>query len=725
MRRYCLFLMFGLCLVSCTTSNKPNDDVSAEEVKGSLNEGGEQQASTSEDEVGDEEVFEPTADEPTPPKEESEESQESVAANESSSEDFDDEELEDTAELQEDVSSDELDLEGEEKLNAQEKPVESSPPVAASSNVVPSPSSPRAEVTGLRYQANQNGGTFLVETSSPVSYRTRRNEAENQIVIEMENTFLPERFKRPYIMKEFGGPFAMANGYQDANSSTARIVLQMANLSEPVIEQQGKSLMVVGSGNAASSSKSSMTAKLSPQASSNEESNEEPQGEKERSAEDNQPLGAQSLNEFLTESNRFYGKPISIQVKDADVRDVINFLAEESGANLVISNSVQGTVSLKLREIPWDQALIIVMRSRGLGYVRQGSVLRISTLEELHKETAAAQAVIDSQKNIEPLKVKLYPVSYANVNDLIKNITPFLTRNRGQVVADARTSAVIITDTERTLAQLSRIIQELDIPPTQVMIEGKIVEASENFRRSVGVNWGFSGAATSAGTNSDGQQVTITPSLTSGTPGNAAYLTSGLNIGTIDVLGSLTAALTLAESNGVAKVLSSPRIVTMNNEAAEISQVTQVASTKTTVAADGTRTTEVVREDVKLNLNVTPQISPDGGVILAVELVREFPGAEIAPGVVTDRIKNARKAKTKVLVKNSQTAVIGGIYQSDSLDSETGVPWIKDIPILGRLFKSTTREKTKNELLLFLTPRILNAKDQTGERISESGNVTL
>lgn len=594
-----------------------------------------------------------------------------------------------------------------------QEPQESPPMTSAAPN----------RVLAINYLASANGGTIEVKTSVPAVYKLRPNPETNQYVLEIENAELVEALKRPFIMKDFEGAFGAVNAYQNTGGRTARIVVQMKETSgEPVVTQEGGSLLIIPPGGAIKNDQMNI-AKESGANTNGVDAGEYSASDAEsydvkRAAESEKILAAQTLDEFLTGSGKFFGRPISIETNSADVRDVIKFIAEESGVNLVIADDVDGKVTVKLRQVPWDQALVIVMKSRGLGYVRQGNVLRITKLATLQSEATAAKNIVDSQNKLTPLKVKVMPVSYAVVTDLATQIKPFLSAGRGEVVSDSRTSALIITDTAEVLMRVERLIKELDIPPAQVMIEGKIVEASENFTRQVGVNWSLTGApfdiSSSGGLN--GTPLRGSGSLAFNTLTNSQV--SGQNgvftlrIGTLDFLGNLSAALGLAQSDNMVKIISSPRIVTMNKEKAMISQKGEVITIQSSTLQSGDRSTTASRSPIELKLEVTPQITAEGSVVLDVSVLRQFAGA-VADDVTKARPINTREAKTKVLVPNGQTAVIGGIYQSDETESESGVPGLKNVPVLGWLFKSRSQEKLKTELLLFLTPRILNAKDQS------------
>lgn len=615
-----------------------------------------------------------------------------------------------------------------ESLDAQTTPREAPSadqapaPVPEPTVAEPSVAGRSVQITNIKFLSNKAGGTVVIETDGPAVYQTRSNPDLNQFVIEVSNANLPKRLTRPYLMNEFGAAFAAVNAYQSPGSSTARIVIQLKdkNSAAPVVEQEGNSLVVVPGG------ASTQVAETDGEASKEESASSDKQSYDVHSAsEDEKVLGARSLDQFLQGNNKYYGSEISIQTKDADIRDVINFIADQSGVNLIVSDEVNGKVSLKLRKVPWDQALVTVMRAKGLGYVRQGNVLRISSLKTLNQEATDAKSIIDSQKAIEPLKVKVLPINYEPVDDLAKNIKSFLSKDRGAVVADNRTSTLVITDTDEVIQRITRLIKELDKPPTQVLVEGKIVEASDEFHHAVGINWGFSGASTqisgSGGIN--GSAVNLTPNLSvqpvsKNTLGGAPFAL-GLTVGTLDVIGSLNSTLALLETDSVVKILSSPRIFGLNKEKLSITQKSENVTTQSTRDPSGTVTTTITRTPIVLDLTVTPQITSDASVIMDVEVKQEFPGGLVSLDS-TARPVNSRTAKTKILVKNAQTAVIGGIYTSNTTEGENGVPVLKDIPVLGWLFKSKTKDLIKNELIIFLTPKVLGPTVPDSDTVATS-----
>ncbi len=566
-------------------------------------------------------------------------------------------------------------------------------PEVSPTEVAPSanPFSQEVEITNVKYNADINGGTLSIETSAPATFRKREGANPSQIVIEVANAKISQRFLRPLVTKDFKQSIASVYVYQDKGTNTARFVVQMRDNSSANVQQDGKTILVASQ---------AFTGGSGAQAQSSSPGQGGDSGIRTfntRGATD--PSKPQASEESTL---KFYGRPINIEVRDTPVIDVLNFISEQSGANLLISNEVKGQITLKLKQIPWDQALLLVMKSQQLGYIREGSVLRIAPLDSLKAESDKAAKVMESQHDAEPLKVKIIPVSYAKVDDLAPQLQAFLSK-RGKVVADKRTSSVVITDIVENLERATNLVKALDTPPFQVLIEGKVVEASQNFSRNIGIQWGLTGGQLSTGTQTLAPNLNITPGSIGNTGANM-----NLTWGTFDALGSLSAQLQLFESEQQVRVVSSPRIVTVNNETANISQTVNIPVQAITQSLGQPATTTFTFQPIELALKVTPQITAESDVLMQIDLKREFQ-VGVAVGAVPPNI-NKRQAQTKVMVRNGQTAVIGGIYQSDSNSDEQGVPLLRSIPVVGWLFKNKARQEQKNELLLFLTPRILNSE---------------
>ncbi|WP_413944133.1 type IV pilus secretin PilQ [Bdellovibrio sp. HCB-162] len=567
-------------------------------------------------------------------------------------------------------------------------------PVQGTAPTVSVPSGSPANITDLKFKANETGGTVVVQADKPLTYTTRTNPDLHQYIIEVDNANLPDRLKRSLNTKDIKGSVGAIDAYQNPGSTTARFVIQLREgVAEPAVQAEGNSLLIVANG-----------------AGTPAEAHEVAQADGTNvELSDAKILPSQNLTEFLSGNTKFYGKKISIETNNMDIRDALNFITEESGVNMVISEDVKGAVSLKLRQVPWDQALVVIMKAKKLGYTRQGNVLRIAPLQDLKAEEDDATKLAQARKNVEPLKVRMFPVSYAKVDELEKKIKDFL-GDRGKVVGDVRTNALVVTDIEENLERAAKLIASLDTQPPQVLIESKIVEAQESFTRNIGINWGASGAPIKLGSTARGP-VNMNPSFninpTAATPGNLNF---NVSVGTLDVFGTLQAALSLSESEGQVKILSAPRIMTMTNEKADINQTTEEPVRQ--VTQNGTATQETFQfKPLTLKLEVTPQVTADGSVIMKVTVNRQFRGADVSSAGQGAFAVNSREANTRVLVKNGQTAVIGGIYQSDAVENENGVPWFRELPVVSYLFKTKNVTRNKSELLVFLTPRIIGPVD--------------
>lgn len=414
------------------------------------------------------------------------------------------------------------------------------------------------------------------------------------------------------------------------------------------------------------------------------------------------------------EETGYTGQKISLVFDSADIRSILQLIGDVSGLNILASDDVNGSITLRLIDVPWDQALELVLETADLGKIRQGNVLRIMPKERIR---AMAQADLQSQKKeIEeaPLESRVFRISYSSVDDMKTVISDLLTE-RGNIIADARNKQMIVKDVPSVLDEMNALIGQIDQPEKQVMIEARIVEANTNFSRDLGVKWGLgfdndsdANPGTGVGSNNLassnlglGGAFLITPPA-QGSVGSAGA-SLGLSFGTVGV-DTLTMDLRLSalESAGKGKIVSTPRVTTLNGEAATISQGTKIPYT--TVSETGTETSF---ESAELKLEVTPEINPDGSVILEINASNSAVGTIVPTGTGNAVSIDEKKAETKVLVRDGETTVIGGIFVEDERDADTGVPFLKDVPLLGRLFKSTLKTRDRRELLIFITPRIL------------------
>jgi type IV pilus assembly protein PilQ len=420
---------------------------------------------------------------------------------------------------------------------------------------------------------------------------------------------------------------------------------------------------------------------------------------------------------------KYTGEPISVNLKDVDLKDFFRLIHEISGLNVVLDPNVKGTLTVVLDDVPWDQALDIVLKNNDLARELEGNVLRIATVETLRKEAEARRAQIDAEAlAVDKVSVTRF-LSYAKAKDVLITVKKFLSQ-RGDVVADDRTNAIVINDIPKVMPTIDRLLTQLDRKTQEVEIEARVVAATRNFARDIGTQLGFGwGNGTSAigGNAQAGSSPTTVGSLTPGYitttstsgAGSGATIPLFSNLGSTSPTSGLTflnasntvridAVLSMAESRGLLKVLSRPRIVTQNNILAQVKQGVRVPIV-TQAQLGGPPTVTYV--DAFLRLTVTPQITSESTIFLNIDVENTTPnfGQEVQgnPELIT------QQATTQVLVTDGGTVVIGGVIQTQNSININQVPLLGNIPYLGNLFKHTQVSTSNQELIFFITPRII------------------
>lgn len=437
------------------------------------------------------------------------------------------------------------------------------------------------------------------------------------------------------------------------------------------------------------------------------------------------PGGKKKVDEF-----GYSGEKLSLNFQNIEVRAALQVIADFTGLNLVVSDTVKGTLTLRLKDVPWDQALDIILNAKGLAKREKGNVVSIAPIEEVAAKEKAALEATKTTLELEPLVSELVQINYAKAADiakLLKSIKAIATTAsghpvfsqgvtftkestdsntllspRGQVTVDARTNSLLIQDTSGKIREVRKLIAQLDQPVRQVMIETRLVEATDDFSRNLGVRFGAEASKVSGGI-----QTTVDSSATGAGGLNVNFPATGAvgatpasialtiaRLGTGDLLNLELSAL---EAEGKGKVISSPRLITANQKKARIEQGQERVFT-TSVLGVGS----VVTKKAVLALEVTPQITPDERVILDV-LVTKDTFADTTLGVI-----NKKEIATQVLLDNGETVVIGGIYEQNQTNTSSKVPFFGDLPVIGWAFKNNSRTEGKIELLIFLTPRILS-----------------
>ncbi|MFN2444241.1 MAG: type IV pilus secretin PilQ [Vicinamibacterales bacterium] len=426
------------------------------------------------------------------------------------------------------------------------------------------------------------------------------------------------------------------------------------------------------------------------------------------------PTGGVTLSPQTTTTPRFTGHPITLDFQGADLRAVLRTFSEISGLNVVIDPSITGTVDVSLRDVPWDQALDIILKANKLGYAVDGTIVRIAPITVLADEEAERRKLTDAQALAGELRVLTRPLSYARAQDLVPIVTRSALSTRGEVQVDARTNTLIIRDLADRLQGAADILAALDRPQPQVEIEARIIQTTRDFARELGVQWGLTARADAALGNTTGLAFPNSGSLTGrigepqgpggadgavslGAPNASSAL--GLALGSITGAFNLDVALSALERNGKGRLLSTPRVSTQNNVEAEITQGVQIP-----IQTVANNTVTVQFKDAALTLRVTPQITASNTVIMRISL--ENATADFSRAVNGIPPINTQRALTSVLVGDGETTVIGGIYLSNEQTNESGVPGLRRLPLLGWLFKRNIVGDESRELLIFITPRI-------------------
>jgi type IV pilus assembly protein PilQ len=436
-------------------------------------------------------------------------------------------------------------------------------------------------------------------------------------------------------------------------------------------------------------------------------------------------IGGGAIDELeeggLTNGKVYNGRRISLDFKDVEVDDVLRLIAEVSELNVIAGDEVNGQVTIRLVDVPWDQALDVILLTKGLGFVRVGNVLRIAPTDVLKAEEEARLQERRAKEKLEDLVVKLQPVNYADVEEVAKLVKKLLSA-RGTVDVDERTNTVILKDIASVIDEATALIKAIDTQTPQVMVEAKIVEANLDFLREIGTTWGVGVQPLTDAWDPDSAPLTSsTPTEAlgsdafrlrpSGSGSNSFAVsnpitelaTGAINLGAFILDERFDVDLTLAgaESHGEGKVISSPRVVTLDNRKARIEQGVSIPFQ---TFEDGDAKLEFI--DAVLSLDVTPHITADRSVIMKIEVQRNAPDDSVPTPTGSPAIAK-NEASTETLVKDGQTLVIGGIYVVRTADRESRVPYFHRVPVIGNAFKSKEVRDIRQELLVFVTPRIV------------------
>jgi type IV pilus assembly protein PilQ len=441
---------------------------------------------------------------------------------------------------------------------------------------------------------------------------------------------------------------------------------------------------------------------------------------------------------LFSETKEYEGQRLTLNFQDIETRAVLQLLAETSGRNIVVSDTVQGNVTLRLRNVPWDQALDIVMTTKGLDMRQNGNVIIVAPAEEIAARETADLEAQNAIRELEPMYSEFLQVNYAKAADLAGLISSgsgnTLMSERGSIAVDDRTNTLLVQDTADHLQNIRRMVRTLDVPIKQVLIESRIVVVGDTFSRDLGVRLGVTGINES-GTNNGGQFISGTGNATNtmvtsaianlGDPANGTIFPVAVpslsnrynvNVPIAEAAGRFSLAileadylvdleLTALEAEGYGEIVSTPRVITANQKEARIEQGVEIPYQQSSSSG----ATTVQFKKAVLSLTVTPHITPDNNIIMDIRVHKDNVGEVISTGGLGGTVPSidTRSVETQVLVKDGQTVVLGGIYETERRETINKVPFLGDLPVVGFFFRSKQRVDNKAELLIFVTPRIL------------------
>jgi type IV pilus assembly protein PilQ len=551
---------------------------------------------------------------------------------------------------------------------------------------------------------NEEGRSVIAVTLSGPAKVSEPVEEGNLIRFELVNVSISRALRRTIDASAFPSAVSSVTPYTvaDGDHQNVRIAVDMKGVVAYALEQDGSTVRLVVDDGAyaepvpAAVSKVEVIAPETPQ--------DAPAGIAQRSSAP--AFTPVTADEMAVEAARYTGEKITLVFDSANVRSILQLIGDVSDLNILASSDVGGNVTLRLIDVPWDQALDLVLETAGLGKIQDGNVLRIMPKNKIREieQTAMKEQTVAIEEGV--LETQAFLISYASVDDMKGYLTD-IKSDRGSIIADSRNKQLIVRDVAAVLTQMQDMILQIDMPERQVMIEARIVEASTNFSRDLGVKWNFNydqdvDSSTKSLTVTDatlglGGAVAIAPAVGAG-------LGSSVAIAALDDQLDIDLRLQALENSGEGKIVSTPRITTLNGEKATISQGTKIPFSS--VSDSGT---DVIFENAELKLEVTPEINPDGSILLDINVSNSSVGS-VVPTATGDAVSiDEKKAQTKALVRDGQTTVIGGIFIEQETDGSSGVPILKDIPYLGRLFRSTTKKRDRRELLIFITPRIVES----------------
>lgn len=569
-------------------------------------------------------------------------------------------------------------------------------PAAAPAASASAAAGPRS-LRGVDFRRGAEGeGRVVVDLTDPGTSVDIRKQG-SQIIVDFLNTSLPETLRRRIDVSDFGTPVSIVNTVQQG--ANVRMTIEPRGLWEQNAFQTDTRFVV-----------------------------------------EVKPVKEDPTRLIQGGRQGYQGERLSLNFQNVDVRSLLQVIADFTNLNIITSDSVQGQITLRLKDVPWDQALDIILQSRGLDMRKNGNVLIVAPREEIATKEKLEFEARNQLSELEPIRTESFVINYQKADDvrrLISDEKQRLLSKRGSAVVDPRTNQLFVQDTAARLEDVRRLLQKIDVPVQQVLIEARIVEADDTFSQNLGVRFGVAritnnaafgggtGVITSgSGTGTSNPGTGLGPSAGNITGVGVSSINSvnlpGATIGGFQpgnfaltlVSNSLSTLLNLEvsalQADGRGKIISSPRVVTADKVKATIEQGTEIPYQQATSSG----ATSVSFKKAVLKLEVTPQITPEGAVFLDVKVNKDSRGQDTASGPAI----NTKNVQTQVLVENGGTVVLGGIYEQEEKTTITKVPFLGDLPVVGNLFRNRTMINDRKELMIFITPRVVSERVATTVR---------
>lgn len=562
------------------------------------------------------------------------------------------------------------------------------------------------EIKNVNFIQEGEVSKLIIETDKEDVFAERFHVTEDkQIILDLKNVKVSPKLLRGIDTSEFPGSTVYISGYKKPGSTNdVRFAIQLRDNVRSILEPSGNKIVlnIENRFGVFSKGKIKTTDKAA----------------KSDLVEDVVGLNVPKSNSIedilqnltLSGPKKYIGKRISINVRDIPVPDVLNMIADTSGFNIIIDQAVASlpNLTLTLTNVPWDQALDTVITLSKLVAQKNANILIVKTLAAATKEKEDEMKLADLKEGLAPLVTRVFLINYATLTDIEKIIKDYITKNLGTIQIDERTNSLIVMDTIDAIERIKKIIETLDTQTPQILIEAKIVEAVESYSKRIGLSKGISFGYDPVSEI----QAPVGPGFSfSSAPNAETPGVMGMTIGIYKRLLNLDMNLQLMESESKGRVISTPKVVTQNKKAATITSSEQT-SFRVQQPATGNQPALATFQNITadLNLTVTPQVTNDGAVSMQIALNKSAfgtrPTADAPPNITR------RNITTNVLVDNGSTVVIGGLYQTSTLETRSGIPYLRDLPLIGWLFSTPYAPDTnKNELIIFMTPRIMNQEE--------------